>query len=129
MSTKIHVLADALGNPVGFHLTPGQAHDLEGADALLPGMMADGLIADRAYDAGKRVIEPLQRAGKSVVIPSNPTRKVLRDYDRHLYTVRHLIEHFFARLKQYRAIATRYDKTACNFLGAIHLAATLVWLN
>lgn len=91
--------------------------------------MADGLIADRAYDAGKRVIEPLQRAGKGVVIPSNPTRKVLRNYDRHLYAVRHLIEHFFARLKQYRAIATRYDKKACNFLGAIHLAATLVWLN
>ncbi len=92
-------------------------------------MAANTVIADRAYDAGKRVTEPLQQAGKQVVIPSNPTRKVQRIYDRDLYKARHLIENFFARLKQYRAIATRYDKTACNFLGAIHLAATIVWLN
>jgi transposase len=87
------------------------------------------VIAGRAYDAGARVIEPLQRSGKQVVIPSSRTRKVPRRYDRELYKARHLIENFFARLKQYRAIATRYDKTACNFLGAIHLAATVVWLN
>jgi transposase len=96
---------------------------------LLTDTVAQAVIADRAYDAGKRVIGPLQQAGKHVVIPSNPTRKVQRTYDRALYKARHLIENFFARLKQYRAIATRYDKTACNFLGAIHLAATVVWLN
>jgi len=90
---------------------------------------AEALIADRAYDAGQRVVEPLLRAGKQVVIPSNPTRKVQRAYDRDIYKARHLIENFFARLKQYRAIATRYDKTAQNFLGAIYLAATVVWLN
>jgi len=118
-----------LGNPTGFHLTPGQAHDLEGADTLLADTAAEAVIADRAYDAGKRVIEPLQQSGKQPVIPSNPTRKVQRTYDRDLYKARHLIENFFARLKQYRAIATRYDKTACNFLGAIHLAAAIVWLN
>lgn len=120
---------DALGNPTGFHLTPGQAHDLDGADVLLADTPAASVIADRAYDAGERVVEPLRRAGKDIVIPSNPTRKVLRNYDRDLYKARHLIENFFARLKQYRAIATRYDKTACNFLGAIHLAAAIVWLN
>ena len=87
------------------------------------------MIADQAYDASERVIDPLQHTGKQVVIPSNPTRKVQRTYDRDLYKTRHLIENFFARLKQYRAIATRYDKTACNFLGAIHLAAAVVWLN
>jgi transposase len=96
---------------------------------LLTETAARVVIADRAYDAGKRVIEPLQQVGKQVVIPSNPTRKVQRTYDRDLYKARHLIENFFARLKQYRAIATRYDKTACNFLGAIHLAAAVVWLN
>ena len=63
-----------------------------------------------------------------MVIPSIRTRAVQREYDRHLYKARHLIENFFARLKQYRAIATRYDKTARNFLGAIHLAASMVWL-
>ena len=129
MSTKIHTTVDALGNPTGFHLTPGQAHDLEGADVLLADTQANAVIADKAYDAQARVIEPLLKAGKAVVIPPRSTRKEQRDYDRHLYKARHLIENFFARLKQYRCIATRYDKTARNFLGAIHLVAAVVWLN
>ena len=129
MTTKIHATVDALGNPTGFHLTPGQAHDLEGADVLLKGTQAGTVIADKAYDAQARVVEPLQRSGKAVVIPPKASRKHQRNYDRHLYKARHLIENFFARLKQYRAIATRYDKTARNFLGAIHLAAAVVWLN
>lgn len=118
-----------MGNPTAFHLTAGQAHDLEGADALLRGTPAATVIADQAYDAQQRLIAPLEQAGKGVVIPSNPTRKQLRNYDRHLYQARHLIENFFAKLKQYRAIATRYDKTASNFLGAIYLAAAVIWLN
>ncbi len=92
-------------------------------------MDADTLIADKAFDADKRVIEPLAEAGKETVIPSKANRKVARDHDRDLYKARHLIENFFAKLKHFRAIATRYDKTARNFLGGIHLAATLVWLN
>ncbi len=87
------------------------------------------VIADKAYDAQERVIEPLLQAGKTVVIPPKISRKHQRAYDSHLYKARHLIENFFARLKQYRAIATRYDKTARNFLGAIHFAAAVVWLN
>ena len=86
------------------------------------------MIADRAYDAQERVIAPLENANKGVVIPSTRSRKQVRDYDHHIYQTRHLIENFFAKLKQYRAIATRYDKTACNFLGAIHLAAAAIWL-
>ena len=129
MSTKIHTTVDALGNPTGFHLTPGQAHDLDGADVLLKDTQADAVIADKAYDAHARVIEPLLQAGKKIVIPPRCTRKEQRDYDRHQYKARPLIENFFARLKQYRGIATRYDKTARNFLGAIHLVAAIVWLN
>ena len=128
MSTKIHATTDALGNPVGFHLTPGQSHDLEGADALLPGSKAQTVIADKAYDAQARVIDPLLQAGKAVVIPSRSTNKQPREYDKALYKARHVIENFFAKLKQYRAIATRYDKTARNFLGAIHLAAAVIWM-
>jgi transposase len=120
---------DALGNPTGFHLTPGQAHDLEGADALLPAVTADAVIADKAYDAQARVIDVLTQAGQVAVIPPIRSRIEQRAWDRDLYKARHLIENFFARLKQYRAIATRYDKTARNFLGAIHLAAAVVWLN
>ena len=129
LSTKIHTLADALGNPVGFFLTGGEAHDLVGADHLLPTMQADTLVADKAFDADERVIAPLAAAGKATVIPPKANRRLSRDYDRHLYKVRHLIENFFAKLKQFRAIATRYDKTARNFLAAVHLAATAVWLN
>ena len=129
MSTKIHATVDALGNPTGVHLTPGQAHDLEGSDELLPGIQAECVIGDKAYDAQARVIEPLSKAGKTSVIPPRSSRKDQRDYDRHLYKARHLIENFFAKLKQYRAIATRYDKTARNFLGAIHLAAAVIWLD
>jgi transposase len=69
LSTKIHTLVDALGNPLGFFLTGGQAHDLLGADHLLPAMSADTLIADKAFDADERVITPLTAAGKVAVIP------------------------------------------------------------
>ena len=126
MSTKIHAMVDALGNPTAFFLTPGQAHDLEGADALLPQMQADALLADKAFDADARVIEPLLAAGKKLVIPPKSNRKVRRTFDREMYKARHLMENFFCKLKQYRAIATRYDKTARNFLAAIHLAAAII---
>lgn len=82
MSTKIHTLVDALGNPIAFFLTPGQAHDLQGADALLPEMRADTLLADKAFDADERVIEPLLAAGKSPVIPSKSNRKLPRLLDK-----------------------------------------------
>ena len=75
------------------------------------------------------MLEPLARAGKAAVIPPKANRKNPRPYDKDLYEARHLIENFFARLKQYRAIATRYDKRAAHFLGAIHLAAAVAWLN
>ena len=122
-------MVDALGNPVAFDLTGGEAHDLVGADHLLPTMQAGALIGDKAFDAQERVIDPLTAAGKTVVIPPKVNRKVSRDYDRDLYKARHLIENFFARLKQFRAIATRYDKTSRNFLAAVQLAAAVIWLN
>jgi transposase len=122
-------LVDALGNPLAFLLTPGQAHDLDGADVLLPQMQADTLLADKAFDADKRVIEPLLNAGKTPVIPSMPGRKNPRPYDRHLFAARHLIENFFCKLKQFRAIATRYDKRAINFLAGVYAASILIWLN
>jgi transposase len=122
-------MVDALGNPLAFFLTAGQVHDLEGADALLPQMQADMLLADKAFDADKRVIEPLLAAGKVPVIPPKSNRKARRTYDKELYKARHLMENFYCKLKQFRAIATRYDKTARNFLAGIHLAAAVIWLN
>jgi transposase len=88
-----------------------------GADHLLPEMEADTLIADKAFDADARVLEPLASAGKTAVIPPRTNRSSPRDYDRELYAARHLIENFFAKLKQFRAIATRYEMRWPGLMG------------
>ncbi|KFI23135.1 transposase [Nitrosococcus oceani] len=131
LTTKIHATCDALGNPTGFHLTPGQAHDLQGADALLPDILnkVKQFLADKAYDAAERVLDVLGGADIEAVIPPKSNRTRQREYDEKIYKWRHLIENLFAKLKQYRAITTRYDKRACAFLGGIHLAAIVIWLN
>ena len=95
----------------------------------MPELDAEALLADKAYDADERVLKPLRDAGIEPVIPSKANRKEQRPYDKDLYKARSLIENFFCRLKQFRAIATRYDKTARNFLAVVHLAAAVVWLN
>ncbi len=87
------------------------------------------MIADKGYDADERIILPLTQAGKIVIIPPKRNRKVQREYDKEIYKSRHLIENFFCKLKQFRAIATRYDKMARNFLAAIYLASAIIWLN
>ena len=95
---------------------------------LLPQLEADILLADKGFDADQRVLIPWQEAGKVAVIPPKANRTLQREYDKELYKARHLIENFFAKLKLFRAIATRYDKTARNFLAAIHLVASVIWL-
>jgi len=106
-------MVDALGNPLAFFLTAGQAHDLEGADALLPQMHADTLLADKAFDADERIIEPLLvAAGKKPVIPPKSNRKVQRLYDKEMSKARHLVENFYCKLKQYRASYRQFLVTA-----------------
>jgi transposase len=129
LTTKIHARTDALGNPTGFLVTPGQVHDLVGADHLLAEVEAGAVLADKAYDADDRVVQPLEHAGIQVVIPPRSRRKSARNYDRDLYKARHLIENFFCKLKHFRGIATRYDKLSRNFLAAIQFVAILIWLN
>lgn len=109
-------------------MTRGQACDLDGSDVLLPQVEAKAVLADRAYDAQSRVITPLVEREIEVVIPPKKNRKEQREYDKECYKKRHRVENFFERLKQYRGIATRYDKRAVNFLGGIYLAATVMWL-
>ena len=91
-------------------------------------MNIQSFLADKAYHAKKRVLDILDKANVEAVIPPKSNHKQPREYDKELYKARHLIENFFAKLKQYRAIATRYDKRASSFLGAIYLAASVVWL-
>jgi len=95
----------------------------------LTDLSAGAVIADKAYDADDRVVQPLKQAGIEAVIPPRSQRRTARNYDRELYKARHLIENFFCKLKHFRAIATRYDKLARNFQAAIQFAATLIWLN
>src|ERR1700720_1149298 len=128
LTTKIHALVDALGNPVELMLTPGQAHDLACAEPLIDSADPDVLIGDKAYDADA-LIDTLTRRGITPVIPPKANRKTPRACDFALYRERNLVERFFNKLKHFRAIATRYDKLARNFLAGIHLASAIILLN
>lgn len=112
---------------MAFTVTAGQVHDLVGAAALLNYIpVPQRLIADRAYDAGK-FRDWLAEHGCQAVIPPNPTRKHPHTYDPEAYKQRNLIERMFCRLKDFRRVATRYDKRADTFLSAVLIAATLIW--
>ena len=127
MTTKIHTLTDALGRPLRFILTAGQAGDITTAPALLAGLTASGVIADKAYDSND-LRDLIAEAGAEAVIPSNRTRKVLIPHDRAAYKLRNRIERFFNKLKHFRRIATRYDRRAAHFLAALHLASAMIWM-
>ena len=109
-------------------LTPGQAHDLACAEPLIDNADPDALLGDKAYDADL-FIDTLTERGITPVIPPKANRKVKRDCDFALYCERNLIERFFNKIKHYRAIATRYDKLARNFLAGVQLAAVMILLN
>ena len=109
------------------HLTAGNVNDIVPAYALIEGLLADKLLADRAYDANK-LLALAERQNHEVVIPPTPRRLIQRDYDIQTYKKRHLVECFFAKLKSFRRVATRYDKLAITFKAAVMLAACLVWL-
>lgn len=127
MTTKIHMLADALGRPLRFILTPGQTGDVTQAPALLEGQTADHVIADTAYDS-RALREIIKDIGAEAVIPSNPTRKHPLPFDKTKYRLRNRIERCFNKLKHFRRFATRFDRRAAHFLAFIHLAAAIIWM-
>ena len=118
---------DALGNPIHLHLTPGNIHDVTEAPRLIEAAKGKNFIGDKGYDSDA-VVAAVEAKGMNVVIPSKSNRKIQRNTDFHLYKERHLVENFFCRLKHFRRAATRYDKTAQNFLGFVLLAAIRIWL-
>lgn len=118
---------DALGNPLRWYLTGGEVHDITQGPALVAGFDADQIIADKGYDSNAFIAQ-LEAIGAQVVIPPRKTRLQQRTYDRYAYRERHLVECFFNRLKQFRRIATRYEKLARNFLSMLNLAAAYIWL-
>jgi transposase len=150
------VIVDALGNPLALSLTGGQVHDITQAEALNalvePGpalfqcsagkswkassvsrslltalVEPQALLADKGYDAD-RFVESLTARAIRTVIPPKSNRKIKRDCDFALYRERNLVERFFNTIKHFRAIATRYEKTAQNFLAGLHLVCALAWL-
>ncbi len=125
-STKIHALTDGLGNPLELALTGGQAHDITQASELLVGKQAVRVMADKDYDADG-LVEQIQQQGAEVVIPPRQNRKRGREYDRHSYKERHLVECLFGKLKQYRRIFSRFDKLARNYWSFLCFACTLIW--
>jgi len=126
-TTKIHALTDEIGRPRALLITAGNVHDLDGARSLLAmGHQPKRLLADRAYDA-KSLRQMLAGRRIAAVIPPNPTRKHPHGYDKAAYKGRNVIERMFCRLKDFRRIATRYDKRADIFLSTILLAAALIW--
>ncbi len=116
-----------MGNPVEFVLTAGQEADVTQAEPLIAGQKAGAYILDKAYDSDA-VVAAAKRQGGEAVIPSKKNRKVTREYDKHLYKERKKVEWFINLLKQYRRVATRYEKTARNFLGFVYVASIMILL-
>ena len=126
LSTKIHLVVDAEGQPIRFALTGGQAHDAPQAIPLLTGVEATHVIADKGYDSDE-ILGFIHSQGAIAVIPPKSNRKDPQEYDREAYKRRNLIERAFNRLKHWRRIATRYDRRSLYFLAALHLAAAVIW--
>jgi len=127
VSTKVHVAVDALGNPVRLIATGGQVADVTQAKALISGIKAGHVIADKGYDSSE-LVEAIEAGGAKAVIPPRSNRKEPRDYDKHLYKDRNLAERFLNKVKNCRRIATRYEKTARNYLAFWQLASIMVLL-
>lgn len=124
---QIHAAGDALGLPLRLIGTAGQRNDITAAHDLIDGLDAGSLLADKGYDAG-HLIEKLDKTGTEIVIPPKRDRKTQRAYDAALYKERNRIKRFFNKLKQFRRVATRYDKLLANFMGFVKLAAIVIWL-
>lgn len=116
-----------LGCPVHFTLTAGQKGDVPPAGPLIEGLPAKVVMADAAYDAD-HFRQAVQDAGAIAVIPNNPSRARKHAFDKHLYAQRHLVECCFSKLKQFRRVATRFEKTARNYLAIVTIAAIVLWI-
>ena len=126
-TSKLHAACDALGNPRRFILTPGQDSDHGQAKALLGDDEPGAVVADKGYDS-EAFADFIRQREAEVVIPSRRTAKTPRKIDKNLYKDRNKVERFFGRMKHYRRIATRYDKTAASYLSFVYVAASMILL-
>lgn len=126
-TTKIHVVVDALGQALRFTLTGGQRNDITQASRLIREFKGANIIADKGYDSEK-LLSQIQDQGCRAVIPPRSNRKNLREYDKHLYKERHLVECFFNKIKHFRRVFSRFDKKASSFMGFLAYASIILWL-
>jgi transposase len=128
LTTKIHALVDANGNPIALKLTAGQAHDGRSATDMLGGIGAGQiLLADRAYDSDA-LRKALAERGAWANVKPMPRRVNIPAFSAFLYRFRNLVERFFNKLKHFRAIATRFEKHDANYLALVKLAASRIWM-
>ena len=127
LTTKIHGLTDAMGLPLRLIATGGHCSEMTQAAALLAGFKADHVLADKGYD-GRCVIDAVNESGAMPVIPSRKNARKPRQTDMALYKERNIVERFFGYLKQFRRVATRYDKHIQNYMGFVYIAAIKIWL-
>lgn len=125
MTTKIHAVVDALGNPLRFILSPGQASDITQAEALIADLPAEHVLADKGYDA-KSLREAITEQGAVAVIPPRKTSPQVH-CDFALYCERNLVERFFLKLKHFRRIATRYEQTSRAFMSMLSVISAFIW--
>ena len=125
MTTKILALTDALGNLVSFNLLPGQRFDTVGVEPLIRHIEFGGLIADKAFDSNW-IIENLNQRGAKIVISQHSRRTAPLQIDAEIYKWRHLIENFFCKLKEFKRIAMRSDKTDASFTAMIYATAAVI---
>lgn len=125
MTTKILALTDSFGNLVKFRLMPGQYHDLAEVKPLIEDMDFQTLLVDKAFDADW-LLKELNDRGAKAVIPPKSNRKIQRIFDQCMYKWRHLIENYFCKLKEFKRIAMRSDKTDSSFSAMIYLCASVI---
>ncbi len=118
---------DGLGNPVRFILTAGNVNDIVQAEELIRGLSFDKLLADKGYDSD-RFRASIAQVGAEAVIPSTRSRSQVIPYDKYVYRDRNLVERFFNKIKHFRRIATRYEKTALSFASMLFLVGAVIWL-
>ncbi len=125
MTTKILALTDALGNLVRFELLPGHRFDTVGVEPLLTGISFGALLADKAFDSNS-IVDNLNERGAKIVISQHPRRSNPLDIDKEIYKWRHLVENFFCKLKEFKRVAMRADKTDNSFKAMIYLAVAVI---
>lgn len=126
-TSKIHAKVDALGNPLKIIITPGQRADVTQAESLLEDTAGSYVIADRGYDS-EAVRDKIRERNSTPVIPSRSNSRSPVEYDKHIYKERHVIECFFSKIKYFRRVFSRFDKSARNFAAFLAFVGVIIWL-